>query len=284
MSTTLTATGDVASAGLGGTDATPRYKVTFGRVLRAEWAKFLSLRSTWITLGVSLLLLVGIGIMSAYRYNPADMHGPAADAKDAIALALRSVELAQLAVGVLGVLATAGEYTTGMIRSTLTAVPKRLPVLWSKLGLYFVVVLVVSTAGAFASFLGGEGFLSGKPIALTLSSAGVLRCLFEAGFYLALVAVFGAALGMLVRSVAGGISLLVGTFMLLPIFLDILPSSWKPNVSPYLPGLEGGAGGSMISLHQASGTLSPGNATWVLLVWVAVAILGAAYRLKRTDS
>ncbi|WP_236573301.1 hypothetical protein [Streptomyces sp. GS7] len=74
---------------------------------RAEGAKFLSLRSTWITLGISLgislLILVGIGVMSAYRYNPADLHGPDADAKNAVALALRSSGLAQLALGVLGV-------------------------------------------------------------------------------------------------------------------------------------------------------------------------------------
>jgi ABC-type transport system involved in multi-copper enzyme maturation permease subunit len=278
MSATMTAT-DVASASA----AKPVYKVTFARVLRAEWSKFLSLRSTWITLGIALLLLVGIGVMSAYRYDPTALRGPGADAKDAVQLALRSTELAQLALGVLGVLATAGEYTTGMIRSTLTAVPKRLPVLWSKIAVYFGVVIVVATIGAFASFLGGEGFLSGKPIALTLSSPGVLRCLFGAGLYLALVAVFGAALGMLVRSVAGGISLLVATLMLMPVFLDILPNSWKPNVAPYLPGVEG-AGGSIFSLHQASGTLSPGAGLAVLCGWVAVAVIGAAYRLKCTDN
>ncbi|MGD3112309.1 ABC transporter permease [Streptomyces sp. YGL11-2] len=259
----------------------PSYKVTFPRVLRAEWAKFLSLRSTWITLGISLLILVGIGVMSAYRYNPADLHGPGADAKNAVALALRSSELAQLALGVLGVLITAGEYTTGMIRSTLTAVPKRLPVLWSKLLVGFGSVLVVATIGAFASFLGGMSFLSGKPIALGLGADGVLRCLFGAGLYLALVTTFGAALGMLVRSVAGGISLLVGTLMLFPILLDILPSSWKTDISPYLPGE---AGSQIFQLHTASGALSPSTGLWVFAAWVAVTVAAAAYRLIRSDS
>ncbi|WP_042427781.1 ABC transporter permease [Streptacidiphilus anmyonensis] len=280
MSATLTATT--------GSDAVPAkrpdYKVTFGRVVRSEWAKFLSLRSTWITLAVAGLLLVGIGIMGAYRYDPTAMRGPSADAHDAVTIALRSTELAQLALGVLGVLATAGEYTTGLIRSTLAAVPKRLPVLAAKVLVYFGVVIVVATAGAFLSFLGGEPFLHGKAIALTLSSSGVLRCLFGAGLYLALIAVLGAALGMLVRSVAGGISLLVVLLMLLPVFLDILPSSWKPDVSPYLPGLEGGAGGSIIALHQESGTLSPGAGLAVLCAWVVVALAGAAYRLLRSDS
>src|SRR5581483_4907147 len=146
------------------------YKVTFPRVLRAEWSKFVSLRSTWITLGVALLITVLVGVLSAYRYSPGGQ-GPGSGAHDAVALALRGIELAQLAVGVLGVLATAGEYTTGMIRSTFAAVPKRLPVLWSKSLIYFGVVLVVATVGAFASFLGGEHFLSGKAIALSLSSS-----------------------------------------------------------------------------------------------------------------
>jgi hypothetical protein len=280
VSATLTATGETTSAPA----PKPTYKVTFARVVRSEWSKFLSLRSTWITLAIAALLLVGIGIMSAYRYDPTATHGPSADARDAVTLALRSTELAQLALGVLGVLATAGEYTTGLIRSTLTAVPKRLPVLAAKVLVYFGVVIVVATAGAFASFLGGEPFLHGKAIALTLASSGVLRCLFGAGLYLALIAVLGAALGMLVRSVAGGISLLVVLLMLLPIFLDILPSSWKPDVSPYLPGLEGGAGGSIINLHTASDTLSPGAGLAVLCAWVVAALIGAAYRLLRSDS
>lgn len=280
MSATLTATAETTAAPA----PKPTYKVTFARVVRSEWSKFLSLRSTWITLALAVVLLVGIGVMFAYRYNPAAVHGPNADVHDAVTIALRSTELAQLALGVLGVLATAGEYTTGLIRSTLAAVPKRLPVLAAKVLVYFGVVLVVATAGAFASFLGGEPLLHGQPVALTLASPGVMRCLFGAGLYLALIAVLGAGLGMLVRSVAGGISLLVTLLMLMPIFLDILPSSWKPDVSPYLPGLEGGAGGSIISLHTAPGTLSPGAGLAVLCAWVVAALIGAAYRLLRSDS
>lgn len=275
MTTTLTPV--VATPAQG---TRPHYKVTFPRVLRSEWSKFLSLRSTWITLGVALLITVLVGVLSAYRYSPGG-RGPGADVHDAVGLALRGIELAQLAVGVLGVLATAGEYTTGMIRSTFAAVPKRLPVLWSKSLIYFGVVLVVATAGAFASFLGGEHFLSGKAIALTLSSSGVLRSLLGAGVYLALVAVFGAGLGMLVRSVAGGISLVVGTLMLLPVLLDILPTNWRTDVSPYLPG---NAGSSIYTLHTDSTVLSPGSGLWVFIGWVAVVLAAAAYRVKRSDS
>lgn len=258
------------------TSANPSYRVTFPRVMRSEWSKFLSLRSTWITLAVAVLATVVIGMVAAYRYDP--LH---ADQHDAAALALDGITLTQLVVGVLGVLATAGEYTTGMIRSTFAAVPRRLPVLWSKSLIYFGVVFAVGAAGAVASFLAGAGFLSGKPIALSLSDSGVLRCLFGAGLYLALTAVLGAGLGMLLRSAAGGICVLVGMLMLMPVLLDLLPGNWKSDITPYLPA---NAGQSIFTLHTDSTMLSPGTGLWVVLGWVGAVLVAAAYRVMRSDS
>ena len=116
--------------------ARPAYQVTGPRVLRSEWAKLWSLRSTWITLGLALLFLVGFGLIAAAQYKSSISSGQQMDpgfAKStAVRLALIGTNVAQLALGVLGVLVTAGEYSTGMIRSTLAAVPRRLPVLWAK--------------------------------------------------------------------------------------------------------------------------------------------------------
>jgi ABC-2 type transport system permease protein len=264
----------------------PAYRVTGPRVLRSEWAKFWSLRSTWITLGISLLLLVAVGLVAASRYSPAlaseqGRHHLISVGSNAVAIALAGITLAQLATGVLGVLFTAGEYSTGMIRSTLAAVPRRLPVLWSKTLVFGVTALVLGTAGAFVAFLGGSHFLAGQRIALTLSSSGVLRCLFAAGAYLALVAVIGVALGALVRSVAGGIAALIGGLMLLPVLTDLLPSSWADNVSPYLPG---NAGDAMFALTRGSNTLSPGAGLAVFAGWAALLLALAAWRLARTDA
>lgn len=260
----------------------PALKVTAPRVLRAEWAKLWSLRSTWITLGVAVVLLVVVGMIGSASYSPAHAiaRGPGADAKDAVGFALAGMDFAQLAIGVLGVLITAGEYSTGMIRSTLAAVPRRLPVLWSKASIYAVVALVPATAGAFVSFLIGSGYLSGTPIALTLSSSGVLRCLLGAGVYLALVGVMGVALGALLRSVAGGISVLVVSLMLLPALVGLLPGTLKDDLGPYLPG---SAGGSIFALTQGAHTLSPGAGLAVFAGWTALALAGAAWRLVRTD-
>ncbi|GJF31811.1 ABC transporter permease [Kitasatospora sp. NE20-6] len=263
----------------------PVYRVTGRRVLRAEWAKLWSLRSTWITLGLALLFVVAFGIIASAHYKSRITAGERLDRDfadaTAVQLSLFGTNFGQLALGVLGVLVTAGEYSTGMIRSTLAAVPRRLPVLWSKAAVYGVVALLVGTVGAFAAFLVGSGIVSGTPAALTLSDPGVVRSLLGAGLYLGLVGVIGAALGALLRSVAGGISVLVAVLMLIPGLIGLLPSSWQDDISPYLPSA---AGQSAFALHHSAGTLTPAAGLAVLLGWTALALAGAAWRLVRTDA
>lgn len=167
-----------------------------------------------------------------------------------------------------------------MIRSTLAAVPRRLPVLWSKAAVFGLVTLVVGTLGAFVAFLFGSGIVSGTPAAMGLTDAGVLRSLLGAALYLALVGVIGTALGALLRSVAGGISVLVAALMLIPGLVSLLPSSWQGDISPYLPS---NAGESMFALTHDTTTLSPTAGLLVFLAWTALALAGAAYRLVRSD-
>ncbi|MEV7283324.1 ABC transporter permease [Streptomyces sp. NPDC093252] len=280
MSTVTETTGD----DLRTAPVRPRYRVTGRRVLASEWAKLWSLRSTWITLGLGLLFLVAFGVISASRYTSgSDSGGPGGDFADAtaVSLSLFGTGFAQLALGVLGVLVTAGEYSTGMIRSTLAAVPRRLPVLWSKAAVYGLVSLAVGTVGGFVAFLIGNAILSGTPAAMSLSDAGVTRSLLGAGLYLGLVGVIGTALGALLRSVAGGISVLVATFMLVPGLISLLPSSWQDNISPYLPSH---AGEAMFALTHDAATLSPSAGLLVFLGWTGLALAGAAYRLVRGDA
>ncbi len=279
---TITATDSAAPAPAKA--ARPPYKVTGRRVLRSEWAKLWSLRSTWITLGLGLLFLIGFGLIAAAHYKssygsghlrPDDVNSTALD------ISLFGTNFAQLALGVLGVLVTAYEYSTGMIRSTLAAVPRRLPVLWSKALVFGVVALGVSLVGVFVAFPIVSGIVSGTPAALSFSHSGVVRSLLGAGLYLGLVAVIGTALGALLRSVAGGISVLVASLMLVPGLISLLPSSWQDNISPYLPS---NAGEAMFALTHDSTTLSPGAGLLVFLGWTALALAGAAYRLVRTDA
>ncbi|MFF4548543.1 ABC transporter permease [Streptomyces sp. NPDC001435] len=264
--------------------ARPAYRVTGRRVLASEWAKLWSLRSTWITLGLGLLFLVAFGLIAASRYKSGIGSGRMDRdfaRSTAVSLSLFGTNFAQLALGVLGVLITAGEYSTGMIRSTLAAVPRRLPVLWSKAAVFGVVALVTGTLGVFTAFLFGSRIVSGTPAAMGFSHAGVVRSLLGAGLYLALVGVIGTALGALLRSVAGGISVLVAMLMLIPGLVSLLPSSWQDDISPYLPS---NAGESMFALTHDTTSLSPGSGLLVFLGWTALALSGAAYRLLRSDA
>ncbi|MFE0515252.1 ABC transporter permease [Streptomyces sp. NPDC058964] len=277
---TLTATPETTPSA----QARPTYRVAGRRVLASEWAKLWSLRSTWITLGLGLLFLVAFGVIAASHYKSNLTSGRHMDrdfaAATAASLSLFGTNFAQLALGVLGVLVTAGEYSTGMIRSTLAAVPRRLPVLWSKAAVYGLVALVVATVGAFVAFLVGSRIVSGTPAAMGLGHAGVVRSLLGAGLYLGLVGMIGTALGALLRSVAGGISVLVAALMLVPGLVSLLPSSWQGNIDPYLPSH---AGESLFALTHDSTTLSPGAGLLVFLGWTVLALAGAAYRLVRSD-
>ncbi|WP_410676078.1 ABC transporter permease [Amycolatopsis sp. cmx-4-68] len=263
----------------------PVYRVTGRHVLRSEWTKLWSLRSTWITLGLGLVFLVTFGLISAARYQSNISSGQPLDADFAHATALNlslfGTNFAQLALGVLGVLVTAGEYSTGMNRSTLTGVPRRLPVLWSKSAVFGVVALLVGLAGAFLAFVFGSAILAGTPAAMTLSDTGVLRSLLGAGLYLGLVGVIGVALGALLRSVAGGISVLVGALMLIPGLISLLPKSWQGDISPYLPS---NAGQAMFTLTPDATTLAPATGMLVFVGWTVLLLSGAAYRLARSDA
>jgi ABC-2 type transport system permease protein len=260
-------------------------KVTGRRVARAEWAKLWSLRSTWITAGIALLLLLAVGAIATLQFKSSSTSGRPMDddlvGASTHSLALFGVPFALIALGVLGVLTTAGEYTTGMIRSTLAAVPRRLPVLWAKAAVYGAVAFAVGVTGAFVSFAVSSGILSGTEAAMTFSDDGVVASLLGVGVYLGLVGVIGVALGAVLRSSAGGISALVGAFLLVPGLMTLLPKSWRADVTPYLPG---NAGESIFALDHATGTLSAGGGLLVLLGWTALALGGAAYRLKRADA
>jgi ABC-2 type transport system permease protein len=278
---------DRSALGGPGRERTVVKNVTFARVLRSEWTKFITLRSSWITLDLGLLLLGVFGAVAAFTYSPDAVDGmggpPGAGGgtSDAVSLALTGLSFASMVVGVLGVLLTAGEYSTGMIRSTLAAVPKRLPVLWAKGLIAGVSVFLVTAVGAFAAFLIGQLGLDGESIALSLTDDGVIRSLLGAGVYLGLVAMFGVAIGSLVRSPAGGIAAVVGVLLLLPGLASLLPDSWYDTLSPYFPST---AGGAVYALTESADGLSPGAGIAVFAGWVVLAFAAAALRLKRTDA
>ena len=262
------------------TAAPPAYRLTSRGVLASEWTKFWSLRSTWITLAVSVFLLILIGVIASASYTPTG-DGPGGNASDGVGLALSGSPFAAMAVGILGVLLAAGEYSTGMIRSTFAAVPTRLPVLWSKALIAGGIAAVTMTVGALLSFLIGSPLAPESIAGTGLGDDGVLRVLLNAGLYLGLVAVIGVALGVIVRSSAGGIAILVGALLVVPPLTSFLPASWSDAITPILPST---AGDGMMALHTPDGAHGPWGSFLLMTAWVVAALAGAAWRLRKTDA
>jgi ABC-2 type transport system permease protein len=255
--------------------------VTPARVLNSEWIKMRSLRSTALTLLTAFALMVAVGWIVGWATNGHWTEMSPADQAwfSPIDATLAGYNLAQLAIGVLGVLLVTGEYATGMIRATFGAVPQRIPVLWAKAFLYAGVTFALMLAAGLVAFLGGQQLLGTH--GTTLSADGALRAIVGVAGYLALIGVFSVALGFLIRSTAGGVATLFALLLVLPTLGQLLPSSWREHSLPYLPS---NAGATMFSAHTEAGSLSATTSLLVLLGWVAAALAGAALVLKRRDA
>lgn len=256
-------------------------RVTQARVAHAEWTKLRSVRSTAWTLGTALLLTVGLGALIAAVSNSQYDTFSAADKLtfDPVTVSLAGITFSQLAIAVLGVLVVTAEYSTGSIRASLTVVPKRLPVLWAKLGVFGGVVLVLATAMTFTSFFLGQALLG--DLGVSLGDGSALRSVIGAAAYLTVIALLAVAVGTLLRSTAGAIATLVGVLLVLPPLTQLLPSSWTDVVLPYLPSSAGTAmfGGGF----GQEDLLSPGAGFAVLCGYVVVLVGAAAWRLRRVD-
>jgi hypothetical protein len=252
--------------------------VTPVRVVRSEWTKFRSLRSTWWSIAVTVLAAVGVGVLTSAL--AAGNH----DASVVPAAVAGRSELgglvSQLAVGVLAVLFISAEYGTGMIRSSMIAVPRRLPVLWAKLGVFTAVVLPVTLASSLGAYALGQVLwrAHGRP-AVALTDPGVARIVFGAAVCILLAGVIALAIGALVRNTAAGITTMVGLYFVLPIVAGEMPQRIA-DLSRFLPSNAGGAVWNT-SLSPVSMTPTDG---FILLCGYAVVLCGAAaWRLRRGD-
>ena len=257
--------------------------VTLPRVLRSEWLKFRSLPSSPIAIIAAVVGMVGLGwLVCALNADRWPQLGPQARANlEPTDLSIHGYVLVQLAFGVLGVLVVSGEYATGMIRSTFSAVPARLPVLAAKAAVFALVTFAAGELSSFAAFLGGQAFLSSQHIETTLAEPGVFRAVFGVGLYLTGVGLLGVAFGWLIRYTAGAIAALVALVLVVPGLAGALPESWAPHVVPYLPG---NAGQALLGVRPAPLTLPP----WAGFAWfcgyVVVALAAAAVVVKRRDA
>jgi ABC-2 type transport system permease protein len=257
-------------------------RVTQARVVLSEWTKLRSVRSTRWALLAAVLFAIGIGALACAIVAHHWAHMSPRDKADFHPLEVNfaGIQLAQLAIGVLGVLVITAEYSTGMIRASMTAVPKRLPVLWAKAIVYGLVTLALMVPASLAAFAAGEAIFARHHIDIAFSHPGVARAVVGAGLYLTVVGLFGLGLGAIVRNTAGGIATFAGIMFVLPPLMNVLPTSWNNAASPYLPLA---AGQSIMSITPGN-HLSPWGGFAVFCGYAAAAIALAAVLLVRRDT
>jgi hypothetical protein len=257
-------------------------RVTQARVLRSEWTKLRTQPSALWSLLSAVILIVAFGILYSLLREARPPRGTAAIASfDPAAISLSGVQLAQIAVGVLGVLLITSEYATGLIRTTLAAVPRRLPVLWGKAAMLTVAVVTVSLPAAFVAFLAGQSILGRQHLAVSLGQHGVARAVIGSALYLAVAGLIGLGLGALLRSAAGGIAALFGLLFAVQLVAGFLPGSWAQDVGKYVPAT---AGQAVTAVRPDPTSLPPWAGFGVFCLYAAVLLSLAALRMRRGDA
>ncbi|MFI8999048.1 ABC transporter permease [Streptomyces sp. NPDC053541] len=250
--------------------------ITPTRVLRAEWHKLWTVRSTWATLLTAVALVLGVGILMGATYTS----GGGDSDVDTVILTLYGSQLGGIAIAVLGILLTAGEYATGLVRATLTAVPRRLPVLAAKAAVFAGVVFTLSSATALLTFGVAQIFLHDTDQAASLTDDGVLAALAGNAAGVTLLGLVALGLGAALRSVPGALGAFIGGVMILPEVLGMLPYESVDTAIRYFPTQAAGALGSATPIPGAA---SPGAALLALTLWAAAALAVPALLLRRRD-
>jgi ABC-2 type transport system permease protein len=258
-----------ASPARPGTASAPAYRASVAGTLRSELTKIRSVRSTYWTL--FLLIAAGLAWSIAYCAGEAS-RWPTMSAQDKlgfdptqssiVGLAL----LGQLVIVVLGTLSITSEYGTGMIRTSLTVMPRRGAFYGAKAAVLAAVALVVALVASFASFFVGQGLLASTHVTATLSQPNVLGAVIGTALYLVLCGLFAYGLGAIVRSTAGGITAAYGFLFLLPQLAKALPSSWYADVDRWLPG------GDVVNAITKT---QPGSNPHLFSAWGEFAVFGA---------
>lgn len=256
-------------------------RARFTHAVHSEWTKLRSLRSTILTLMLSVALGIGFGALLSFAGARGQLSEPQ-DTFDPTLTSLQGFMLAQLAVGVLGVLAVTSEYATGSMRTTLAAVPHRGRLLAAKALVFGVVALLVGELIGFGSFALGQTVLGSQGIeTASLSDPAVAQAVIGTGLYLAAIALLGVALGVLVRSTAGALALIVAITLLIPVISTALPASWAGPIYTYWPTR---AGTQIMTVVPDSDALTPWQG-FGLLAGTIVVLLGVAWHvLRRRDA
>jgi ABC-2 type transport system permease protein len=243
-------------------------------LLRSEWAKIRSVRSTYWSLTITVAAIISLGV----AFTSAEP-GPYGSGFDPVATSLAGVLLAQLAIGALGALVITSEYSTGMIRTTFMAAPQRRRVITAKAAVFAAVAFTAGTVASLIAFLVGQSILGSHGVGLT--SPGALRAVIGVGLYLGLLAIFAVGLGTIIRSTAGTIVAVLGTLLLLPSIAPVLPQSIRDTVEKFLPSNAGQAIGATV---KSSSSLSPWAGLAVFALYAGTALVIGLLLVGRRDA
>ncbi|WP_406100614.1 ABC transporter permease subunit [Streptomyces sp. NBC_01003] len=258
----------------------------FGRALRAEWTKLHTAGGTgWLLLlAVTLTVAVGCGTAKAVKCPDTEC------GQDAVKLALTGITVGQAVIAVFAVLAVSGEYGTGMIRTTLTAVPNRLTVLIAKAMVLTTVVLAFGTVAVLASLLAGRYILPGNGFTeahgyapLSLADGPTLRAAAGSVLYFALIALIGLGVAMAVREAATAIGIVFGLLYLFPVVTQVVHDpEWQRHLQQIAPMTAGLAVQATVNLPGMP--IGPWDGLGVLAAWAAAALLVGGLLLQRRDA
>jgi len=256
-------------------------RVTQAKVIRSEWTKFRSQPSTAWSLLTAVALVVGFGVLYSLVRVTRPPRTPADVASfDPTAVGLAGVQLAQVAVGVLGVLLITGEYATGLVRTSMVAVPRRLPVLWGKAAVLALTAPLLFVPAAFATFLVSQSVLAREQLGTSLHHPGVARAVLGSALYLTAVGLLGLGLGAVARNTAGATASLFGVLFGLQLVVGFLPATVADSVARYLPTP---AGAAVTTVRPDPASLGPWTGFGLSCLYTAVVLGLAAWRLRRRD-
>jgi ABC-2 type transport system permease protein len=237
----------------------------FADALRSEFTKIRSTRSTYWTLLALVVVTIGIGAIASYGAAHSTAGGPGFDATR---LSLAGLYVGQLVIAVLGALTITSEYSTGMIRTSLTVQPRRGTLFAAKAVVFAVVSLVTGLVASFGSFFLGQALMSGHHLSVTLGDPNVLRAVIGGALFLTACGMLAYGFGAILRHTAGAITATIGLLFVVPVLVTFLPGSWQENVDRWMPAIAG----SQVWATSASGQA---NADGLFSAWPGFAVLAS---------
>ena len=260
----------------------PSGRAGFTGALRSEFTKIRSVRSTYWTLIALVVVTIGIGTLACVgAVSRGADHGPLFDATQR---SLAGLILGQLIIVVLGALTVTSEYSTGMIRTSLTVQPRRGTLLAAKGVVFTLVSLVTGLVASFASFFIGQAILSSKNLDVTLGDPNVLRAVIGGGLFLAVCGMLAFGLGTLLRHTAGAITASIGLLFVLFVLVNFLPSNWQDHVDKWIPFNAGSQIWSTITPGGNPPMFSPWTGFAVFAAYAVIAITAGAFAFMKRDA